>query len=504
MYGFRDRDQSKQFSIPGRIVLKERQSRVLPNPRFPMKATLPLLKDESCHFAADEVFFSTTDARGVITSGNEVFVRISGYQAEELIGRAHNVVRHPDMPRSAFRLVWSFLKAGKPVAALVKNRAKDGRYYWVVALIAPTAEGGYLSVRFKPTGRLFAAVQGLYAEMVAEERRVRETAGDENAAMAAGEAVLTAYLQGSGRPDYETFMQELLCEELKARDETLLREKRRIIRTIAGQPGGARAGSHLVALYGDGCRAYEHLNVLYRRLDDFVAVHAALENKSSFVNNLTRELRLASMNVALASSRLGSGGAGLGVISHYMGASSVEVAAAVRILSDGIHTVSARLRAVIFNLAAARLQIEMVLGFIHELVVAPPAAEQRQQRHALVHTLHGAFAAALGRASEALHELEERAVGLNATSTDLGRHMLGLEVAQLGGVIESTRLVEQEKFGAVFAEIRGQIERTHRELSGLSDALERLGSLAKETPIIAREIETAAERMETDLAELAA
>ncbi len=468
-----------------------------------MQATLPLTKDESCHFAADEVFFSTTDARGVITSGNEVFVRISGYAADELIGRAHNVVRHPDMPRSAFRLVWGFLKAGQPVAALVKNRAKDGRYYWVVALIAPTSDGGYLSVRFKPTGRMSHAVQGLYAEMLAEERRVRADHGDETAAMDAGAAVLANYLRAGGHADYGTFMQELLCGELKARDETLRRENRRIVRTIA--PGSGRQGAlaHLVSLYGDGCRAYEHLNLLYRRLDDFVAVHAALENKSSFVNNLTRELRLASMNVALASSRLGSGGVGLGVISHFMGASSLEVASAVRILSDGIHTVSQRLRAVIFNLAAARLQIEMVLGFIHELVTAPPSVELRQQRHALVHTLHGAFAAALGRASEALHELEERAVGLNATSTDLGRHMLGLEVAQLGGVIESTRLVEQEKFGAVFADIRGQIERTHRELAGLGDALEKLVALADETPFIAREIETAAGKMEEDLAQLA-
>lgn len=471
-----------------------------------MKPSPVVLCDEPRAFAADEIFFSTTDARGVITSGNDVFVRISGYDTTELLGRAHNLIRHPDMPRAAFRLVWGQLRAAQPVAALVKNRAKDGRHYWVVALIVPTADG-YLSVRFKPTGPFLAVAAGLYTQMRAEEQRVRAAGAGEDAAMDAGEGVLLAGLRAHGYADYETFMRVMLCEELKSRDATLAVAGRSILRELPAArrtaPGHAALGARLASLYEEGCRAYGHLNQLFHRLDDFVALHHALEKKSAFVHNLTGELRLAAMNVALASSRLGSEGLGLGVISHYMGGASGEIAVAVDRLAGGIGTVSARLRAVIFNLAAARLQIEMVMAFMHELITAPDAAVAGPDRHRLIHTLHTAFSGTLARASQALHELESNTHGLNATSHDLGRQMIGLRVAQLGGRVESARLVRQDGFEAVFANIRRQIDSTHDELAELGDALDRLEALAEETPDIAREIEHAANRMEAGIGALA-
>ncbi|MBI2516162.1 MAG: PAS domain-containing protein [Opitutae bacterium] len=472
-----------------------------------MKPSPVVLCDEPRAFAADEIFFSTTDGRGVITSGNEVFVRISGYDTGELLGRAHNIIRHPDMPRAAFRLVWGYLRAGKPVAALVKNRAKDGRHYWVVALIVPTADGAFLSVRFKPTGPLRAVAAELYAQMLAEERRVRAAGAGEDAAMDAGERVLLAGLRAAGYADYDTFMRVMLCEELKSRDATLAVEGRTILRplpdTAESTPRRPALAARLAALYGEGSRAYGHLNQLFHRLDDFVALHHALEKKSAFVNNLTGELRLAAMNVALASSRLGSEGLGLGVISQYMGGASGEIAGAVHQLVGGIATVSARLRAVIFNLAAARLQIEMVMAFMHELLTAADTGDAGPSRHQLIHTLHTAFNSTLSRASHALHELESNTHGLNATSHSLGRQMIGLQVAQLGGRVESARLVRQDGFEAVFANIRRQIDSTHQELGELSDALDQLESLAEETPDIAREIETAASRMEAGIGALA-
>ena len=93
--------------------------------------------DEAREFRIDEMFFSTTDRKGVIFSGNDVFVRVSGYGRSELVGRPHNIIRHPEMPRAVFRLIWSRLLAGQPVAGLVKNLAADGRHYSVIALLQP-------------------------------------------------------------------------------------------------------------------------------------------------------------------------------------------------------------------------------------------------------------------------------------------------------------------------------------------------------------------------------
>ncbi len=91
-------------------------------------------------FEIDELFFSITDQASTILSGNEVFVRISGYKKEELLGQFHNIIRHPDMPRVVFKMLWDHLKRDKPVVAYVKNKTKDGGYYWVLA-------GGPIGIR---------------------------------------------------------------------------------------------------------------------------------------------------------------------------------------------------------------------------------------------------------------------------------------------------------------------------------------------------------------------
>lgn len=94
---------------------------------------------------------SETDTHGNIVFVNEAFCEVSKYTREELIGKPHNIVRHPDMPRSLFERLWSTIKAGKIFRAVIKNRAKDGSHYWVTAIIMPVRENnevtGYISVR---------------------------------------------------------------------------------------------------------------------------------------------------------------------------------------------------------------------------------------------------------------------------------------------------------------------------------------------------------------------
>src|SRR5450755_433723 len=104
----------------------------------------------------DELFFSTTDGRGIIRAGNSVFVRVSRYSLGELTGSPHSLVRHPDMPAGAYRLMWDRLLAGRPMGAYVKNLAKDGSHYWVFATVTPLGDG-FLSVRMAPRTALQAA-----------------------------------------------------------------------------------------------------------------------------------------------------------------------------------------------------------------------------------------------------------------------------------------------------------------------------------------------------------
>ena len=113
----------------------------------------------------DAAFITHTDEKGRITLTNDEFVEASGFTREELVGQSHNVVRHPDMPVEAFRDLWATLKRGRPWTGLVKNRRKNGDYYWVRANVSPTAEGGYTSVRGKPSRQEVEATEALYRAM---------------------------------------------------------------------------------------------------------------------------------------------------------------------------------------------------------------------------------------------------------------------------------------------------------------------------------------------------
>jgi len=90
----------------------------------------------------DELIVSRTDTTGIITYANNTFASISGYAPEELIGKSHRIIRHPDMPKSIFKELWSAIIQGKIWSGYVKNRRKDGGYYWVYAEISPLIQEG--------------------------------------------------------------------------------------------------------------------------------------------------------------------------------------------------------------------------------------------------------------------------------------------------------------------------------------------------------------------------
>ncbi len=130
-----------------------------------MKRNLPITQHE-IDYAESDVFVTRTDPKGIITYANDSFVEISGFSREELVGKNHNVVRHPDMPEWAFADLWKTVKSGHPWRGLVKNRAKNGDFYWVRATVSPIADNGktvgYLSLRKKPSRAEVAHAEALY------------------------------------------------------------------------------------------------------------------------------------------------------------------------------------------------------------------------------------------------------------------------------------------------------------------------------------------------------
>lgn len=132
-----------------------------------MRTNLPITQNE--YVLKDGMsIVSKTDTKGRITYVNPYFVEVSGFSVEDLLGKAHNIVRHPDMPEEAFADLWATLKAGLPWDGLVKNRCKNGDFYWVMANVTPIFENGsvtgYMSVRTKPERAQIDAAGKLYAQ----------------------------------------------------------------------------------------------------------------------------------------------------------------------------------------------------------------------------------------------------------------------------------------------------------------------------------------------------
>jgi aerotaxis receptor len=133
-----------------------------------MRNNQPVTQQEF-DYPASQMLVSATDLKGRIQYCNPAFIAVSGFTKDELIGKPHNVIRHPDMPAEAFADLWETVREGRPWTALVKNRRKSGDHYWVRANVTPVSEQGtvvgYLSVRVKPSRDEIRQAEALYAQM---------------------------------------------------------------------------------------------------------------------------------------------------------------------------------------------------------------------------------------------------------------------------------------------------------------------------------------------------
>lgn len=130
-----------------------------------------------CPMGEEELIVSKTDTTGRITYANDVFLRMAKFPLDEVIGAPHSLIRHPDMPRSVFKLLWDTIQAKREIFAYVLNMARDGDHYWVFAHVTPTFDNagtitGYHSNRRKPDGAQVAKIKDLYGALLTEERRV--------------------------------------------------------------------------------------------------------------------------------------------------------------------------------------------------------------------------------------------------------------------------------------------------------------------------------------------
>lgn len=152
-------------------------------------------------FDPGELIVSKTDLKGRITYANRVFCQIAGYRESELLGQPHSIIRHPDMPRAVFKLLWDTVLAGHEIFAYVKNMAKNGDFYWVFAHVTPSFDAAGNMVAFHsnrrvPSRQAIAAIEPIYAEVLAVEAQHRN--GKDQ--LDAGFERLLAFVESTNKP----------------------------------------------------------------------------------------------------------------------------------------------------------------------------------------------------------------------------------------------------------------------------------------------------------------
>lgn len=408
-------------------------------------------------FDANELFFSITSSDSTILSGNDVFVRISGYTKQELIGQFHNVIRHPDMPRVIFKTLWEYIKADKPIVAYVKNKTKEGGYYWVLAAVFPLKER-FISIRIKPDTKVFGAARELYFKLLMAESKE---------GMEASESLLPDLLRQLGYKNYDHFMGEALLCELKNRQKLQLQSCLKEERTVTSPPLLSQ-----LKLAHAHCESLMHeYDKWFEKIDFFTELKSIFEEKGMVLRYLARDIVNLSLNTSVSSYKVANGGETFGILARDIRINAKENDILIYKVHHAIETLSGALNAMVFLVAAVRLQIEMATYLIEEVLCNNSEVQMVEMRGNicdLIALVTEYTDKIKGLQSELNSEIKEVLTYLD----QLEQQMMYLGYVQVYGVIEAAGSSDESmRFGIIFAQLKALIGETVQEI----EIMQRMG-----------------------------
>ena len=414
---------------------------------------------QEAKFDIHELFFSITDNHSAIISGNETFVRISGYSKEELIGQFHNIVRHPDMPRVVFKTFWDYLKANKPIVAYVKNKTKDGGYYWVIAAVFPL-EDSYISIRFKPSSAMFSAVKEIYFRLLMTENKT---------GVPDSEKLFSELLNGLGYRDYTHFMNEALLAELLERKRLLLLNKS-YVKNI--DFGVSKFGLGLKSIFTSSKILLEQYGKWFEKIDTFTKIKSMFEEKSLILNSLGRDIVLLSLNASLASYKLEENGETFSVLASDIRTNSKENDILIANIHDISQSLSEFLNETIFLVSSISLQMEMVTYFIQELVENETIVYS-QELNRNINTLFELVNLYNEKLTILPISMDKSIKKTTTCLEELEQQIMYLGYVQVYGIIESARSHDDSLgFGKIFLQLKDLITQTTQEISSVNSMSE--------------------------------
>lgn len=396
---------------------------------------------EPIDFAPQELFFSTTDSRGVIEKANGVFVRLSQYPWQELVGAPHNVIRHDDMPGGAFKLMWQTLQAHEPFCAYVVNESADGRPYTVFATITPLGDG-YLSVRSRPMAvELRDTAFALYSRTRAVERELRQQGMPGPAVATRGLEELARLLGEAGVPSYTDFILAALPAEVAARAE------------VVG-PIPTRGGDGPLHELLDQVGEIDHqLSDWTLQMDRLAELTTSLQAGAAGLRELTAASSATAEQVSAAA---GDGAAPIMLAVNVWASMMPEVEQAIDDLLASLAelaTSSARTR---FHIALARLHNDATAQFVVELIDGAGQEAQGSGTDA-ISDLARALDEGMAHTAEQGRRNAELAASV-ATQIDTVRDLMLVPQGLLGNWQQMASERSDDQAGALVPVMAGQIE----------------------------------------------
>lgn len=348
---------------------------------------------EEAPFYFEELFFSRTDRKGRIISGNDVFGRVSEYDWDDLIGKPHNVIRHQDMPRGVFFLFWEMIQAGKPIGAFVKNKSKTGKYYWVFALALPIGDQGFLSIRLRPRGQIYEKSKVLYEDLLKEESK-------NSLKPEQSKSRLIEKIKSLGFESYEAFMSEALMSVLQEREEFLFGQKSSTV----------------------------------QELERALQSSAYVQKNSVQVQKAYQQAAHVPLNLEIKAHSLGVKAAGLSVVASQYDKMAEEIKQAmIRFLSFTAN-LKVKIQDVQFEVCAKYLQNEMLHRFQSETYLQ---GEKRQIEEGFLKNLEKE---ADIKSRMVLQEIQSELSSFLRRCDELHLMMSGLEIVRISGRVEMAQI----------------------------------------------------------------
>lgn len=462
-----------------------------------MRKNLPVTNNERS-FGEDITIISTTDTKGIITYVNQEFIEISGFTEEELIGQNHNIVRHPDMPPAAFKDLWDTVKSGRSWRGIVKNRCKNGDYYWADAYVTPVYENGqlvgYQSVRTKPTREQIKNAQRLYGRLNAgrQPSGIRLPQLGLKSSLAGGLGVMLLFVLLSGTIGYVSL----------ARQVTTLEQ---YVASMAAVEGAATERD----LIGSGSGRYADL----RR-----EVATAQRNTAIVLGAIGGVALLVSIALMVLMQRkfigplqkatdIAKAIAGGDLVPYSLNTGTDEIGQVLQ----AIKMMQARLRTVIGRIAASAQAVATAATQMTAVAEQARQGMERQQAEtALVATAMNEMAAtstevakSAEHTAQAIHDADREAIqGKQVVQETVASiHGLAQEISQGEGVIRKLES-NSGNIGTVIDVIRGIAEQTN--LLALNAAIEaaRAGDQGRGFAVVADEVRKLAMRTQDSTSQI--